>query len=653
MFTATIPVTVVGSYLIKPTVCFTLHVERLFVPEEASAIGMIQNGNTTIVTNTDPTGFGSLFGAIQASNQTPGPHDITFAIAASGPVTIPVPAPLPALTNPATINLDATTEPGTSPLPRVVIDGSAAGAGAVGLTVLGGNTTVRGLGVRGFSGPGILVDHAGHDTIDGNFVTGTGVSGISVRSGASNVQVTNNRVQGVNGVGIRVISGHDQLVAGNTVLDSAQSGILLQGGVTRGTVSGNTVLGSHDSGVWVDAGTGNVVAGNNLGQPGRGNGLDGVTVYNATGTVIGGTAAGAGNTIQASGLVGVRLFGPLATGDTIAGNTIGDTAGLAAPPAPGTAGPSGRGNQAGGVFLDGVSGNTVGGTDPSARNRIGGNGGPGVQITGGSNNRVVGNFIGVDATGRLASGNSYDGVYLDRSSNNVVGGAAAGAGNVISGNGYVGVRIAGATATNNTIQGNRIGTNAAGAAALGNEYDGVFVTQGANHNLIGGTATGAGNLVSGNGGTGVQFFGAGTSGNTLAGNTIGTDLAGLVALPNRGDGVFVNGAGGNAIGVPGAGNLVSGNVGSGVQLFGAGAAGNTVQGNRIGLNSLGRPILGNAVGIFLNRAGANVLGGAGAAANVVAGNRTAQVVSTAPGVPGVVTIRAASVAARRVATWTG
>ena len=171
--TQTVSIPVVGSYLLKPSVCFTLHVFRADSEESATAIGVINNRNSTVVSNTNATGSGSLFGAIQSSNVTPGPHQITFAIPATGPVTIPIVAPLPALTNPATIDLDATTQPGSAPLPRVVIDGSKAGAGASGLTVLGGNTTIRGLGIGAFSGPGIVLDGAGHDTVDGNFLVGT------------------------------------------------------------------------------------------------------------------------------------------------------------------------------------------------------------------------------------------------------------------------------------------------------------------------------------------------------------------------------------------------------------------------------------------------------------------------------------------------
>ena len=61
-----------------------------------------------------------------------------------------------------------------------------------------------------------------------------------------------------------------------------------------------------------------------------------------------------------------------------------------------------------------------------------------------------------------------------------------GPGNTISGNGVDGVRIDAAAATGNVVQGNRIGTNTAGSAAIANGYNGVVITA-ANNNRIGGT----------------------------------------------------------------------------------------------------------------------------------------------------------------------
>ena len=88
------------------------------------------------------------------------------------------------------------------------------------------------------------------------------------------------------------------------------------------------------------------------------------------------------------------------------------------------------------------------------------------------------------------------------------------------------------------VQGNLIGTNAGGTAAIPNGHDGIFINDAPN-NTIGGTAAGAGNLISGNGSVGIQLFGTLTSGNVIQGNALGLDAAGRPTLPNPAGGIFV------------------------------------------------------------------------------------------------------------------
>ncbi len=59
--TQTISITVIGSYLIKPTVGFTLNLARPDTEESATAAGIIENENSTVVTNTNSTGDGSMY----------------------------------------------------------------------------------------------------------------------------------------------------------------------------------------------------------------------------------------------------------------------------------------------------------------------------------------------------------------------------------------------------------------------------------------------------------------------------------------------------------------------------------------------------------------------------------------------------------------
>src|SRR5262249_37566398 len=133
-----------------------------------------------------------------------------------------------------------------------------------------------------------------------------------------------------------------------------------------------------------------------------------------------------------------------------------------------------------------------------------------------------------------------------------IGGPAAGAGNIISGNDTVGVQLIGpqttvaAGAQNNVVQGNFIGLNASGTG-VGNGT-GVFIDNSPN-NLIGGTVAGAGNVISGNLQAGIHIFNNLSSGNLVEGNLIGTNLTGdgfpsssNEQFPGQSAGVLIDGA---------------------------------------------------------------------------------------------------------------
>jgi hypothetical protein len=99
---------------------------------------------------------------------------------------------------------------------------------------------------------------------------------------------------------------------------------------------------------------------------------------------------------------------------------------------------------------------------------------------------VQGNFIGTDVNGTAALGNSKDGVFISLAPNNTIGGTVAGARNIILGNNTNGVRIHGSGATGNAILGNSIYSNTGLGIDLGN--DGVTA------NDVGDSDTGANNL---------------------------------------------------------------------------------------------------------------------------------------------------------------
>src|SRR5208283_1142490 len=225
-----------------------------------------------------------------------------------------------------------------------------------------------------------------------------------------------------------------------------------------------------------------------------------------------------------------------------------------------------------------------------------------------SNNIIAGNEIGTNAAGDAMLGNSLHGIFLGNgSSNNMIGGPTDNDRNVISGNGQfpvanlttqggVGVYIYGANTSGNVVQGNYIGTNAAGIDALTNSVIGVLISQSSGNTV-------QGNLISGNRLVGLEIAGGTASGNLVQGNMIGTDAGGTRAVPNGLDGIFINDAPNNMIGgtAAGAGNLISGNGSVGIQLFGRLTQGNVIEGNALGLDSAGQPTLPNrAGGIFVN-----------------------------------------------------
>jgi titin len=229
---------------------------------------------------------------------------------------------------------------------------------------------------------------------------------------------------------------------------------------------------------------------------------------------------------------------------------------------------------------------------------------------------VEGNYIGTDATGTAALGNGGNGVYifgLGSRTNNTIGGTAAGARNLISGNLGDGIQLI--YGGNDVVAGNYVGTDVTGTAALGNGGDGIEIL-GSSNNTIGGTTAGAGNLVSGNKDDGVFLGvasnGANPNGNVLQGNQIGAGFTGKQALGNGSDGVAILNGSSNTVGgtTPASANVISANGGSGVLLSGANATSNLIAGNFIGTDASATINLGNAVdGVTIRDASNNTIGG--------------------------------------------
>ena len=263
------------------------------------------------------------------------------------------------------------------------------------------------------------------------------------------------------------------------------------------------------------------------------------------------------------------------------------------------------------------------------------------------------NYIGLNLAG-AAAGNGGSGVFVWSESNgDSIGlngsGASGVVANVISGNRGNGIVLA--DSSGNRVVDNRIGTNAAGTAAIANGGDGIWITHGSHGNEIGGTAftdttthqannpTGSkgtvppvfvvpplGNLISGNRGNGV-LIDALSRGNALNGNFIGTTASGDAALGNAGNGVWLNHAPGNSlVGCKFVNNpfvyynVVSGNRQNGLRITNSDNV--TVQGNFFGVGANNTAIVKNRLdGILVDGASKNTqVGGVIPLGNVSAGN---------------------------------
>jgi hypothetical protein len=232
------------------------------------------------------------------------------------------------------------------------------------------------------------------------------------------------------------------------------------------------------------------------------------------------------------------------------------------------------GNGRYGVALEGCERTTIGGTDVADRNLLSGNDDAGVLIRQGNSNVVWGNYIGTDVSGTSALAGDL-GVFIltgvgSPTTNNHVGGALAGQGNVIVANG-TGITIGNSPTTGTVVQGNLIGTNAAGTVTLGTMETGVHINS-APDSTIGGTEPNAGNVIGGASDAAVIIRNAAADDNVVQGNIIGTDASGTIPLPN-GMGVLVSfAASGSPVGATiggsgGAGNVITNSSGAGVVVL--------------------------------------------------------------------------------------
>ena len=604
-----------------------------------------------------------LRAAIQLANSDADRDEIHFDLPGDEPPFVISPgSPLPDVTEPVII--DGASHPMYNTTPVVQIDGSAAGPGADGLRLFGGDTRVQALSITRFAGTGIEI-HNGFTFIFGNYIgldtTGATAAGnrLGVLMSEDGGYVIENVISGNTEDGV-VAEGRFNSIAGNFIgTDNAGAGALPNGrhGIFVDPGAFHTQIGSDFPGER------NVISGN------RGSGIevrdsfDTFVVANLIGTDVTGTAAigndvgieihgdndrvtigsgqSGGRNVISGNRVGVSLKGG---GARVIGNYIGTD----------ITGNNGLGNEEQGVYVSGES-NVVGGTDQGERNVISGNDAEGVLLENEEfGNQVLGNLIGLDVDGEAAvgngrgasvwgpgnevigntvSGNRGDGLNLDGDTHGVViagnrvgtnqtgdgevpnlghgisatafgvriGGNADNDRNLISGNAESGINLFGGEDV--LVQGNYIGTDYSGEQRIANGEEGVF--------LLGQDIDVTGNVVSGNWTYGIVATSFGPPGIRLAGNKIGTDKDGLTSIPNEHGGVQVSGPG-NQIGGTnaGEGNLISGNYNEGIDLIGAEST--TLLGNKIGTDVSGVVSLRNrGHGVVARFGGDNRIGGTG------------------------------------------
>ena len=251
-------------------------------------------------------------------------------------------------------------------------------------------------------------------------------------------------------------------------------------------------------------------------------------------------------------------------------------------------------------------------------------GGAGILLQTNGGNVVEGNYIGTERAGTVALPNSGHGIAVLFGEQPDWWPTAA-ARNVISGKGGTASGSRAPPQPPTVIQGNYIGVNATGTAALANvdPTGGVLLFNGATANLIGGPEAGAGNVISGNAQRGIMISGGTASpDNVIQGNLVGTNPTGMVGLSN-GTGIEVVNAPRTIIGGPGtARNVISGNQASfGISLR-ASTTDAVIVNNYIGLNAAGTGAIPNRTGLSIsNNSDDTTVGGATAGlGNVISGN---------------------------------
>jgi parallel beta-helix repeat protein len=576
------------------------------------------------VTNVNDAGAGSLRQAILDANTNGGADTIQVSIlGAPGPKQIGLASDLPLITE--GVMIDATTQAGWAGNPIVELSGN--NVATKGFAVDASGVTIRGWVINGIRGIGIELENSknpavGNNVIEGNYI-GTDLTGnapaqlanlaygIFVSSSDNHIGGTlwrRNVIAGNTLDGVVITSGnaHRNTLENNfigigadgvTDVGNGRNGVWLGLDASNNVLLDNVISGNAQAGVFIQDSGNNTLKDNFIGTDANGtqdvgNTLSGVHILGASNNSVG--VAGLGNVISGNDDKGVRIEGVNASNNLVQYNFIGTKAN----------GTEALKNSSSGVYIvGGAFFNTVGGSVANVGNIISGNGGSGVYIFQATQNKVEGNYIGTDKNGMTDVPNSGVGVLIRDASQNTIGGLGLNdlGRNVISGNKAGGIKIEGSGSTQNKVQHNYVGLKKDGDGALGNEHFGIYITDGASSNTIGGTTDGERNVISGNGDThdptyefghGIILSGlsGGAASTKIQGNYIGTDKTGTNPRGNGKNGIYVGiDATNTTIGgaAAGAGNVISANKWWGVEVEGTGTTGDN--------NTLGKDVMGNAL----------------------------------------------------------
>ncbi|MBO6576932.1 MAG: right-handed parallel beta-helix repeat-containing protein [Rhodothermales bacterium] len=526
----------------------------------------------------DYTGVCTWGAATQQANASGGSNAISFAIPGAGPFVLSGGA---TFSGPVTI--DGSTQPGFAGQPLIVLADAR-------IALEAGNSTVRSVlftttDANNRPASNLEMIEVGNNTVTGVWMgldqTGSvsdpdGTPGTGDELGAFFnvwIRTPNNTIGGASETARNVVSG---AYDGDGILISGPnaSGNLVEGNYVGLNPAGTEARGNNFRGIALcnasssNTVRGNVVSGNSLG-------------------ISNGWEAGAGISIEANSRLivagGTDPVDQPPRGNLVVGNLIGTNA------AGDTAIPNERG-----VFIDHAFDNTIGGSTEALRNVISGNAREGVYavavVGSTSDNLITGNHVGTDLSGAVALANQREGIRLNGVGTQTI------TANLISGNGSRGIAVESSSGI--TISDNRIGSNAAAAAAIGNSSSGIQIASSSNITV---GSPGAGNTIVSNGGGGIFISGSST-GATVQGNAVGTDATGTLDLGNSFDGIRILGDSLHTIGGTGSGqgNVIAYNAMNGIGVWNGSRY--QISGNSIFANdSLGIDL--GIDGVTLNDAG--------------------------------------------------